>query len=606
MSSSEQDLSAHHICHDSAQLELNRLKHIVASCTTLTPDGHECKGTAFLIDPRHVLTCAHCLGTSQSHAIIAQLRFTAWTGQQDFVAQLVDQPDWSLDIAVLELDEPISIEPLTLSSTVNTGDHWQLFGHPGGELDGAIVLTGSIRDTDANLNGMRPLLQLSCQEAADKLHGASGSPIVVNGRVVGILMHQRMQLEHAEHALQSIIKPAFQTIYALPVSTISKHARFSGRIKVNSIPTDLSRGCVGLLVPGMPVYAMDKNKSLIDHSEESQVHGQPSKIETNQPSFPERQLANSEMSIFFHQADSEMLESAGVAKLNQRKLIAHMGYELRVCYLIGQGGASIVMPLSFYLESPMLQRILLTMIPQVENGDIKFLTTFLELEGYRTHKRETYEKAVEVERYRAAYFSPREDLLRDRLLIFDKGTPAIAKRMLPSWEANVKSKAEELSWDADSIASFLARVRDSEADAFLWHSLRMIILQSRISESDASKLCIRQLYNAEYIHVYGLTGYKIPYNSSLTRNAQLSCPVHPDMNMALWKWAFDVTDMKRVIITATGSQLMRLKLDLKFYNLICGIRQDICKSTAVSYEMLRSLSEYKKQLDFGKLPSATL
>lgn len=226
---------------DLKQEDIDRLKRCVARTVATTPSG-EVFGTAFLIGPKHALTCAHNLGPVEDQAATVKLTFAACPSQPERIGTPVAATlDWDWDMVVLELDEAIDVEPVQMSSTVLPGKSWDGFGYPWQVYNiGGLLLGGVVRDTNSRYlvrDEQRRRLHLSSVQARDMLKGASGSPVMVDGVIVGMVQNQVMGRPPSEDGSETALVTQLETLFALPLeevqSTLKPWATFQ-RTRVKS------------------------------------------------------------------------------------------------------------------------------------------------------------------------------------------------------------------------------------------------------------------------------------------------------------------------------------------------------------------------------------
>lgn len=212
--------------------QLEQLKHLVAR-TTAQLEHWEApiKGTAFLITKTHALTCAHCLRPkgSDDWAPKVTLHFSRWgsAGEQRD-AHVIGEPDWERDIAVLQLAEESTLDviPFTLALNAARSIRWETFAHPRPGADAGIVMDGTIQDPRAYLPHRKSrlsVIQLTCNQAQDRINGASGAPVVVDDLIVGMLNNQlvaEQQPESHRSEVPPTYKPVYSTAYALPIEAM--------------------------------------------------------------------------------------------------------------------------------------------------------------------------------------------------------------------------------------------------------------------------------------------------------------------------------------------------------------------------------------------------
>jgi hypothetical protein len=196
------------------------------------------EGTCFLVTPNRALTCAHCLRGPQGERLESgKVTFTQVLGSPSVAFRsIVDEldPAVGLDVAVLELSGPVEgTASLPLSpEDPSSKPTWQSFGHPksiaynplwlGGTVDGRIARYA------AGTEGW--LLSLSTEGNLSEIEGMSGSPILTDHGVVGILSHQlyKREREGAEPA------PGFSKTFAVPTRFLLSLPSFSRALKTSS------------------------------------------------------------------------------------------------------------------------------------------------------------------------------------------------------------------------------------------------------------------------------------------------------------------------------------------------------------------------------------
>lgn len=214
---------------------LEQLKNIVARTEAHRDDGAKpVKGTAFLIDTYHALTCAHCIGTrsSKTWAENVTLYFSRW-GKDPRPAKVLGEPKWTHDLAILKLAEeaPTHVRPLQLALNGSPDAGWDTFAHPSPSEDAGIRMSGTVDDPRAILPDSKsspPLIQLRCFEGRQSIRGASGGPVVVNHRIIGMLNNQLCQEQgHDSYdpGSQRTYEPVYSVAYALSVDAMQENLR---------------------------------------------------------------------------------------------------------------------------------------------------------------------------------------------------------------------------------------------------------------------------------------------------------------------------------------------------------------------------------------------
>jgi tetratricopeptide (TPR) repeat protein len=146
-------------------------------------------GTGYLVEPLRIATCAHVVrGLAPNSKVHA--RFTDWdpAGVQATLLAL----DEKSDSALLSLDvAPPGAEPLPLTSEEPAVAECLAYGFPAFADGLGVPLSGIVMDRDAripgNLRGLAIYSSILGSNPPQSLGGFSGSPVMINGRVVGHL-----------------------------------------------------------------------------------------------------------------------------------------------------------------------------------------------------------------------------------------------------------------------------------------------------------------------------------------------------------------------------------------------------------------------------------
>jgi tetratricopeptide (TPR) repeat protein len=169
------------------------------------------RGTGYLVTPDRVATCEHVVRGSD----VVTIRFARRDGAIQQQATVLDR-DQAADSALLALPEPITdAQPLGLGRCTFKQD-WMGWGFPKDAGMSGIHLDGLVDDPDGSDDLDAPALQLSSLRIGvlkdERLHGFSGSPVVVSGMVVGHL--KRILPVGASGSA------AFSTVWATPAQYV--------------------------------------------------------------------------------------------------------------------------------------------------------------------------------------------------------------------------------------------------------------------------------------------------------------------------------------------------------------------------------------------------
>lgn len=190
-------------------------------------------GTAFLVSPTHALTCAHCVVDTTGAVVDAvDLLFSQW-GQTTTAA--VDLCDRERDVALLRLREPLGVSAGQRSRMPMNGAQWQAFGYPAASGERGLVIGGDVVDNDARTGQSvaRHVMQLRCHEAGDEVHGVSGSPVFVDGVIVGMITNQAKKWGKPSADGRREAEPTFGALFALSMAHIASASKISATIDWN-------------------------------------------------------------------------------------------------------------------------------------------------------------------------------------------------------------------------------------------------------------------------------------------------------------------------------------------------------------------------------------
>ena len=183
-------------------------------------------GTSFLVSATHALTCAHCV--VDKTGVVAkslQLRFSTWDKGRVRRAY-VEAVDRQRDVALLRLARAAPVSACPRAANGVNGAVWQSFGHPTPVGKVGITIGGVVVDSTARTGQKREryVMQLRCHEASDNLHGASGSPVFSDGRIVGMITNQAKQWGRADALGRREVENAYRALFAVPMLQAAENA----------------------------------------------------------------------------------------------------------------------------------------------------------------------------------------------------------------------------------------------------------------------------------------------------------------------------------------------------------------------------------------------
>ncbi|KAB7665556.1 ABC-three component system protein [Bacillus sp. B1-b2] len=159
--------------------------------------GSDSIGTAFLVAEQRAITARHTIDDYWESGEKISLIFFFQGNRKTVEAKVIypEKPYVGLDIAILEILEPVAeINPLIIStSEVIPETNWSAYGYSTTKRDTGELFSGIVKQTNIpNVEDGKYDLDLSCvhPQIIDinyKTKGASGSPILINDKVVGVI-----------------------------------------------------------------------------------------------------------------------------------------------------------------------------------------------------------------------------------------------------------------------------------------------------------------------------------------------------------------------------------------------------------------------------------
>lgn len=219
-------------------------QRLKAACALL--EAGDARGTGFLVAPEYILTCHHVVRDVGDARVVARFPH----GQQEAYIELLDAMN---DCALLRLTRPVAPSealPLPLATaSAAKGSAWDGYGFPAVTGQAGLLIDGQIQDPC----GLDPELRLALVlrsaniTAGAWLNGYSGSPVVVDGTVVG---QMRQIIPDATGGAQLAV------LYACPASILAGLLR--QRVELATVaPSALLRGQAAPTSP-QPVFCVPR------------------------------------------------------------------------------------------------------------------------------------------------------------------------------------------------------------------------------------------------------------------------------------------------------------------------------------------------------------
>lgn len=199
-----------------------------AACALLNsgPD----RGTGFLVTPERLFTCNHVVKNAGNDPVVV----TFPHGRYEAMVELVDAEN---DCALLRLTRPVPrshAQPLVLANTtVGKGASWEAYGFPSATGLAGLLIDGRVQDPTGQDQSLRQavVLQSAAVTAGSWLSGFSGSPVLIENKVIG---QMRTIIPDESGGAQMAV------IYACPVGILADLAR--RRYQASPAPESLDNG----------------------------------------------------------------------------------------------------------------------------------------------------------------------------------------------------------------------------------------------------------------------------------------------------------------------------------------------------------------------------
>lgn len=197
-------------------MSVDTLSRLTETCARISgPDG---TGTGYLVAPNRLATALHVVKSWRKDQ-----QFPVVVGLDGPICQArLLKADPAHDAAILEIVEgKLAVDPLPLADRLQRKAEWEAFGYPatasgersptGLPLSGN-VMAPNIRD-DAGHDALLLFSEMIAAGNATPLHGFSGSPVLVEGAVVG---HFTKHLGDPDDRRRA----AYGMVYACPIAVV--------------------------------------------------------------------------------------------------------------------------------------------------------------------------------------------------------------------------------------------------------------------------------------------------------------------------------------------------------------------------------------------------
>jgi len=194
------------------------IQDIMNACGRIKADNRQ--GTGYLIAPDRIVTCCHVVDGALSIEVYFTREDPLTSNLSEFsrTATVIEPVDENCDCAVLKLNENVAdTNPLQLAESCEWKASWDSFGYPSAAKTAGITAMGIVSNHKAHDDRKIPVLELTSPDVAagmaTPIHGFSGSPVIVDGYVIGHLKRFVPDPEEPN-------RPAFGKVWATRSSCI--------------------------------------------------------------------------------------------------------------------------------------------------------------------------------------------------------------------------------------------------------------------------------------------------------------------------------------------------------------------------------------------------
>ncbi|CEO33248.1 S1 family peptidase [Paraclostridium sordellii] len=163
-------------------------------CVNKLNDEDKSIGSGFFVDKNIVVTASHVINKyyeTPSQYYINIIPINAGLDKDIKVSRVINEMDYNNYISILELEEVVEdINPIkfTLGYEIQRGDDYFSFGHPAGKRDVGLPVESKISTTINEHQSRKADWDLNIStERLKNFTGFSGSPVIINNMLVGII-----------------------------------------------------------------------------------------------------------------------------------------------------------------------------------------------------------------------------------------------------------------------------------------------------------------------------------------------------------------------------------------------------------------------------------
>lgn len=156
-------------------------------CATVQIECEGSTGSGMLIASDKVLTAAHCVESDKPGSLVTVI-FTS-TDPVISIRATISDTDYSCDVCLLKLSEPVNIAPVALSIVQEReGSLWKSFGYPASRLGAPHYLYGAISQYFPSIiHGIDMDLSVNADCHLEQYDGVSGAAVLSGNKMIAMV-----------------------------------------------------------------------------------------------------------------------------------------------------------------------------------------------------------------------------------------------------------------------------------------------------------------------------------------------------------------------------------------------------------------------------------
>jgi hypothetical protein len=278
--------------------------------------------------------------------------------------------------------------------------------------------------------------------------------------------------------------------------------------------------------------------------------------------------------VLFSSVDWELLDISGFSadRIAISKLQQSAHRELRLLLLAIPPEGAVVLPPTYYCESPICREVLFSHVEAIEQRYIRLVTEYVDLAEYFEQKQQRYEKASHFAHYDDAYFHPTYPPIS--ILPFQK-TPkqsSVGRRALDLWDTSLNDPEVAIHAPRVLLDELCKRVLDTERPAFLWENVAEHLESLGVGPAAVSAQQIRALKNRAYLTAYTLNGISVPHGSSIVTDLVVPSIASSAYHLLAWQRILEAVDMLNQVCGMDVQQFLQAKARPEVARVVARIR----------------------------------